>query len=414
MNILILNVHSALNLGDDVIMYETLRSLKATYPDATITVAANDPDSWKKYDEIRVVGSLTAWVVNRENDGWDWRKSLLLFYAGLLVLAAVLYRTCHIRLLFGHVEQRRLLCAYYDADLVLSCGGGNFYAHRSISPSFIWSLFTLALAHLLGKDIVLLPQSIGPIEGQLQKLLARLVFDRAARILLREPYSLAFLEELKVSQSAIVLPDLAFAPPPVHADSDLLSYDSGALQIGVTVIDRGAQDKSFSGQQNYEDALVSLLVRLNTDYGAHLHIFSQCYGPTSDQDDRHSARQVYDRVREQTDDVVLLDTFQSGLEIKAAYKHMDCIIGSRMHTGVFALSTAVPVVLIGYQPKAFGVMEMFGLECCCCSIETVNDAELYEMVRQVLDNGEEIRAHIAQRYAQLSELLQGWVRYLQD
>jgi len=217
-----------------------------------------------------------------------------------------------------------------------------------------------------------------------------------------------------VSRTGIVLPDLAFGLPPASDVRTLPSWEDGALRIGVTVIDRAAQNKSFSRQQIYEDALVSLLVKLSRDYGAHIYFFSQCYGPTRDQDDRHSARRVYERVRQRTARVTLLDPFRDALEIKAAYKHMDCVIGSRTHTGVFVLSNTVPVVLIGYQPKALGVMEMFDLERYCCNIETVTEDELNRTVREVLDNKEEIRKHIAQRYTQIQERLQDWVGYLQD
>lgn len=415
MNILILNVHSALNLGDDGIMYETLRSLRSAYPNAMITIAANDPDSWQKYDNVHIVGSLTTWVVDSNGGVWRWRKPLMLIHAGLLMSIIGLYRLFGLRLMFGRQEQRRLLLAYYDADLVLSCGGGNFYAHRAMSPGFVWSILILALAVFLDKKVVLLPQSIGPIEGRFQRLLARLVFSRSGRILLREHLSLAFLKELKVRRPAVVLPDLAFGLPSVmDAPNSLIQKRKALPRIGVTVMDRAAQEKRFVRQQIYEDALVSLLVRLRKDHRAQLYIFVQCYGPASGHDDRHSARRVYDRVSQQVDGVTLLDAFQGALEIRAAYKQMDCVIGTRMHTGVFALSNAVPVVLIGYQPKAFGTMTLFGLERYCCNIETVTSDELYEMVCEVLDNRAEIRKHVAQRIIQVQESLQGWVRYLED
>ena len=414
MNILIVNEHSALNLGDDAIMYETFRALKVAYPKAKITLAANDPDSWLRYTDIRIIGSLATWVVNRQDDGWYWRKHLLLPYAGLLMIAAVLYRLVHFRLLFGSPEQRDLFCAYYDADLVLSCGGGVFYAHHSFSPGFIWALLTLIFADFLGKKTIMLPQSIVPVEGCFQRIMARLVFNRVSRILLREDCSLAFLDELGVNRPAIVLPDLAFALPPVSDTLAFPSSKSGALRIGVTVIDRAAQNKSFSRQHIYEDALVSLLLELSREHGAHLYLFSQCYGPTRDQDDRHSTRRIYERIRQETSHVTLLNPFHTALEIKAAYKSMDCVIGSRTHTGIFSLSNIVPVVLIGYQPKALGVMEMFGLERYYCSIETVTEDELNSMIHEVLENSDKIKMHIAQRYSQIQAQLLDWTRYLED
>jgi colanic acid/amylovoran biosynthesis protein len=412
MNILILNVHSALNLGDDGIMYETLKALRSEFPEATITVAANDPKSWQSYKNIHLLGSLTSWVVDHNNSAGHWQKTMLLPYLVLLLFVSIIYRFFQYQITFGNAKHQSLLKAYYDADLVLSCGGGNFYAHRPIRLGFIWSLLTLAFAYWLGKEIILLPQSIGPIEGKLQKLLARLLFNHVNLILLRERRSQTFLKKkLNISKPTFVLPDLAFGLSSAF-DTPSPFPEEGSLSVGVTVIDRGAQKSGFSHQQIYEDALASLLAKLNKDLNAHIYFFVQCYGPTRDQDDRHSTRRVYERVRKQTDQVSLLDSFQSAKEIKEAYKRMDCVIGSRMHTGVFALGNGVPTVLIAYQPKALGLMEMFDLDRYCCNIRTVTEDELFELVYEVLDSKEEISAHIAENLKLVQQALQGWERYL--
>ncbi len=417
MNILILNLHSALNLGDDAIMIETLQSLRIAFPESTITIAANDPASWRKYDHVQVIGSLTTWVVNSKDGRWRWQKPLLLWYAGLITLTIILYCLFHVRLLFGSHEQRKLLSAYYNANVVLSCGGGNFYAHRSISPGLIWSSLTLALAIFFGKKVVMLPQSIGPIKGKFQRLLMRTLLNHISLIMLRENRSLSLLNELGVRQPAIVLADLAFGHLPT-VDTPLLAQlaNDGSLRIGVTVLDWAAQEKSFHRQEIYENAIVSLFTKLSHNYKIHGYIFVQCYGPTIDQDDRYIAQRIYQRLLKETNQVqvTLLDTFKGALEIRTLYKQMDCMIGTRMHTGIFCLSQAVPIVLIGYQPKAYGIMELFGLERFCCNIETMTEDELSKIVGEALENRAELKKHMTERYIHVQKLLGNWVGYLKD
>ncbi|MGD2165209.1 MAG: polysaccharide pyruvyl transferase family protein [Anaerolineae bacterium] len=413
MNILILNVHSALNLGDEGIMHETLRRLAAEYRDATVTIAANDPDSWRQYGRAYVVDSMLAWVISQEYDGWSWRKSRALVSLVLLLVAAAAYRVLSLRLLFGDSRQRDLLNAYYDADLVLSCGGGNFYAHRPMSPSFFWSLLTLAFARFLDKKVVLLPQSFGPIEGPIQRFLARLTFEGVSSILARERRSQAFLKELGVRLPAAVVPDLAFGLASSRVDRSRSRREfHSALRVGVTVIDRADQNKGFARQQAYEDILTSVLVNLSAERGAHIYFFVQCYGPTRDQDDRLSTTRVYERVLRQTGQAYLLDSFESAAEIRQDYGDMDCVIASRMHAGVFALSTAVPVVMIAYQPKAYGVMEMFGLDHYCCSIETVRRDQLSKVVCKALDKRQQLRVQIERHLEDVRQSLQGWTGHL--
>ena len=40
---------------------------------------------------------------------------------------------------------------------------------------------------------------------------------------------------------------------------------------------------------------------------------------------------------------------------------MDLLLGTRLHSNIFALTQGVPVVAIGYQAKTWGTMEMLGL-----------------------------------------------------
>jgi colanic acid/amylovoran biosynthesis protein len=312
------------------------------------------------------------------------------------------------------LQQRALLSAYYDADLVLSCGGGNFYAYRTVCIAFLWALLCVAFASALGKRIVMLPQSIGPIKGWFQRHLARLMFARADRIMLREQLSLDLLRELKVNVLMYLVPDLAFGLPPVLPKPNRPIERGSALHIGVTVMDRGAQHNAFIGQRSYEDVVVSVLLKFHQTCGVYLHIFSQCFGPTPDQDDRRCARRVYERLRKQIDAVALHDTFRDALEIKQAYESMDCMIGTRAHTAIFALSSAIPVVLIGYQPKAYGIMQLFGLEHYCCPIESLTEETLFRLVDEVLINRDSISSYIAQRYQQIREWLKDWGHYLED
>ena len=365
MKILLLNLHSALNLGDDAIMQTTLRTLREAQPDAQIAVAANDPGSWQKYGDIEVLSSLATGVADPAQGRWRKRVFLMPLTAGLLLWATAGYRLLGARIQWGTPEQRRLLTCYYDADLVLSCGGGNFYAHRSLSPALIWALLTLAFAVGLGKPVVMLPQSFGPIDGRFQRRLARWTFNRVRLIMARERRSIAFVTDtLRVETPVVLVPDLAFG----LAQHGVRPLRHAPLRIGVTVIDRGAQSSSFRGQQGYEDTLVTLLVRLAHEHDAQIHIFCQCYGPSPDQDDRLVARRVYERITQRGVETNLHISFRDARDIIAAYGELDLLIGTRMHTGIFALCNAVPVLLIGYQPKACGVMASFDLDRYCCDI----------------------------------------------
>jgi colanic acid/amylovoran biosynthesis protein len=415
-NILIVNLHSAQNLGDDAIMHETLRGLRELYPKCHITLAANDPASWRKFTETEVVSSLTTWALSLQDRRWRLRLPHIPIDIFNLLLATILYRLKRRKYLFGSDEQRKLLSAYYNADVILSCGGGNFIAYRSFSPFFLWGLLALWLATSLDKKVFMLPQSIGPISGRLQKYLARRIFGKVDLIMAREMLTFDFLSrELGLTKSVFFVPDLAFNLPAVLPKLPIsLPCTDHSLKIGLTIMDRGAQTKSFSAQQKYEDTLQSLIEKLLANKpDICICLFSQSYGPGIDHDDRQIVRRVYERLKDGSGRVVLLSDFHDALEIKSAYKCMDCVIGTRLHTGIFAISEKVPILLIGYQPKTFGIMQSLGLEEYCVDIEILDAESLYKKILLVIENCPKIVEKTQHHLEQIHKQLDDWYQYIE-
>lgn len=409
MNILITNLHSSQNLGDDAIMLATLEGLGKIYPGAKITASANDPQAWKKYSDLIVLPSLCCWIGDCRYG--KYKKALYRFpsYLLLLIIAAILFRRFHFRLLFGSPEKRNLLLAYYETNIVLSCGGGNFYADNKLSPALLSGLMAIAFPIALGKRVVMLPQSIGPIEGNFQKFITKIVLEKVDTIIVRESRSIDFMHDsLKVKKPPILLPDLAFSLPVVTPNF----HRSHQLRVGVTIIDRGAQKKDFNNQDNYEIAILEVLSELHNRFGANIHIFSQCNGPSPDQDDRSIAQKFSQELQKRNVPTNINLNIKDAQELRHAYHQMDIMIASRMHTAIIALGVCIPVVLIGYQPKSCGMMNDFGLGEYCVSINEVNPEILRLMVNKAIELRIEIQTRVIQRYQSIQYLAQSWINYL--
>lgn len=414
MNILLTNIHSARNLGDEAIMRVTIRSLRQAFPGASITLATNDPASWQAFEGIEIVESLTRWFVHLVHG--RWRARVLSAPMDLLWLAGCIggFRLFRRTVLPRSSEKRRLLQAYFSADLVLGGGGGNLYAPRAFSPFFILALATLGVAIGLRKRVVLLPQSIGPIKGRIQRLIARITLGKVDRIMVREPRSLEFVTQILALEDRVVLvPDLAFDLSPARVKAASNAVKSSGLRIGVTLIDRAAQNRNFKRQEEYELALVTTLTMLAETYGFHAHIFAQCYGPSSDHDDRHAAQRVFRAVKQLSGVAVYRADFADAWEAREAYSHMDCFIATRMHSGIFALSAHVPTIVIGYEHKACAVMQMLGMDHLCCDIETVTADQLYELVGVILERRDELDQLLANRIGEIRRQLRLWTSNLQ-
>jgi colanic acid/amylovoran biosynthesis protein len=382
MNVLLLNAHSAQNAGDLAILQESIACLHAAFPGAAITVAINDLETDELPSGAAYVASLTRWLLRPLPSGeWRWRKPLAPPYAIRLLLAALLFRWVGRRWQPRHGERRRLLDAYYDADIVAVIGGGHLYARHAFNIAFIWLWFGLALALWMGKPLIFLPQSFGPLPGRLQRGLLRWLLARSALLAAREYRSLDLLAAIGLRRRVLVLPDLAFAL--ADTSTTLAAYPEleRALQhaarplIGLTLMDWGGQNPTFQNQAGYEAAILALIAHVRQSYGATVMLFAQCYGPVAAQDDRRIARRIAAQAGP-ADSVVLVDQALPAEALKAAYRQLDALVATRMHSAIFAMSAGVPTLAIGYLHKSIGIMEMLGLERYALEIDSLDAQRL--------------------------------------
>jgi colanic acid/amylovoran biosynthesis protein len=417
MNILLLNAHSPQNAGDLAILQQSLACLRAACPGAAITVAVNDDDRQGMPAGAAYVASLSRWLMRVGPTGdWGWHKLLAPAYAAWLLLAALLHRLARRRLMPRDAERRRLMHAYYDADLVAVIGGGHLYARHALNIAFLWLWLGLALALLLEKPLILLPQSFGPLPGRLQRGLLRWLLDRSAFVAAREYRSLRFLAEIGLRRRALVLPDMAFGMPAAagSAASPLVEQTlSGANQplIGLTLLDWGAQNPRFRNQRGYEEAILALIGHLQRCYGATIVLFAQSYGPIAAQDDRRIARRI---AAGSPAAVALIDAALSPAELQAAYSRLDLLVATRMHSAIFALSAGVPALAIGYLHKSAGIMEMLGLERHVLDIDTIDAARLCAAFDRLWKERAAVRERLAARIPAMRATLERLPALLQQ
>ena len=164
MNVLVLNAHSPKNAGDLAILQAVVATLRAAYPGANLTVTMNDPDR----EGLPSGRALCRFVyalggAHRRTGRVDLAQMAGSLYAGVLLAAAVLFRLAGLRWLPRNPLRRGALEALYDADVVIVFGGGHLYARRRFNIAFAWLWLGLSLAPLMGKPLVFLPQSFGPL-----------------------------------------------------------------------------------------------------------------------------------------------------------------------------------------------------------------------------------------------------------
>jgi colanic acid/amylovoran biosynthesis protein len=398
--ILIVNLHSSRNAGDDVLTRVTVSQLQESFAPADLVLAMNDPASYR--GEGRTVGSFMTWCKDKEGRWHLFSGGFWLLVSLLLLLGYRLgYRSV---LKLVPAEKRPLLQAYFTADLVISSAGNFLYSSGYIGLPFFIAIYTIAYAHLARKPVYAMPQTIGPLRRCWEKWLVTWVVNRMQIAFVRDEISSAQLTQLAVEPDRYrLVPDVAFALTPAAVTEGLAllaqvrQVDFPAPHIGLTLIDWGAQNHLFKRQAAYETAVAAALRHFINEYGGQLFLFAQVRGPSAAENDLNPARRVRQQLVDLGERVVLVAPETSPETLKAAYGQMDFFVGTRLHSNIFALSEGVPVITIQYQPKTSGVMRMLGLADWVIDIEAVEAATLLALLQKMwcdIDQHRELVARI--------------------
>jgi colanic acid/amylovoran biosynthesis protein len=395
MNILLINQNSALNRGDLAIHTETLRIVKTTFPEARIAMTFHEvAPARAAFPCDTIYASLDSWAYQVDSSGKTVLTGRLrrLLYLVTLALGVLIYRIAGYTVrLFPNPAKQSLFEAFAHADLVLACGGG--YIYDTVPPggriaeliSFAsWSVFLLGgnlLAVLLGKPLVLLPQSIGPLQDRVKRRVVAWLIRRARLTFVRERESLALLRELGCDQHAIYAPDMAFGMASASADAARavleyagLSRIQPAFCVGMTALDWGAQSRAFEAQPAYEHALLGCIDSITAQSGV-VVLIAQCHSPVAAWDDRLVHARLRARARH-PDRVLLIDEILSPDLLQAIYGCMDYFIGTRMHSVILSINAGTPALAIGYLHKSRGIMREMGLNDRCYDIGAVTAEQL--------------------------------------
>jgi colanic acid/amylovoran biosynthesis protein len=396
MQILIVNLHSSHNAGDDVLTRVTVRQLAQAFPDARLTLAMNDPGSYRGVEQT--VGSFVTWLKDSHGRWRIWSPLLIV----LSLLTALGYRLMGRRVLaLVPAAYRPLLQAYFTADLVVSSAGNFLYSSGRVGLTLLLAIYVMIYGWLVGKPLYTMPQTIGPLRHRWEERAVRWALGKARLVFVRDAISQAELQRIGLWDGRCRLaPDVAFALPPAPATAGEALLAAHGLRpevrprLGVTLINWGAQNHLFTGQEGYETAVAQTIRHFLHQYGGQAFLFAQVRGPAPADDDLIPAQRVKAQLADLGEQVVLVTTPCAPEELKAAYGRMDIFLGSRLHSNIFALCEVVPTVTIQYQYKTRGVMQMLSLEEWVIEIERVNKADLWSLLERLWTERETIHQRL--------------------
>lgn len=353
----IVNAYAYRNAGDAAIMLSTIALLR-DMGYTRITLSSRYSDRLNYLSEGVSIADPILPFSERSHPGMAPLRVVR-----LLVAVGVLFFLLAIKRWFPSAAARagrRLLgagagCIGRDT-LVVVAGGGYIYSSRRLfNVSLYHSLLTIRAAGVLARRVVMMPQSVGPLNRLVDAAIAQWALRAVERPILRESLSLTRSRRCLSLPNAYILPDIAFYRPSGVATRP---EDLSSRTVRIVVMDwTWSSSASASGFNAYVRALAALsdaMLRGGFDVvlGGHSRI------PEQRQDDILVCREVLALCTEQG---ITLDEECDVVHLYDEYARSALVVSTRLHGSIMAASVGTPTVALAYQEKAYGVLR--GLEC---------------------------------------------------
>jgi len=383
------------NMGVGALAYGALTVLVTRYPNADICFL--DYDRAASVSEIELGGSRIS--IPTVNLRFSWKVWLPNNVAHLLLLAEIL-RFAGAYLRQWAIPRNRWLRAIAGADLAVAVSGGDSFSDIYGLGRFFYVCLPQLLVIALGKELILFPQTIGPFNGGLAKLVARYIMRRARVVYVRDRQGVgevrALLKLKDDDQRVRFCYDLGFVVESRKPrDMDLGPYKGSTARRGLWVglnvsglllMGGYSKENMFELHVNYAELIERLIAHLIEVKKASVLLIPHVFG-SHEENDTFAVSTFHSKLGERYQQrLQCVSRTLDQNEIKYIIGQCEFFIGSRMHSCIAALSQEIPSVGIAYSEKFRGVFESIGVEQFVADPRTMSVREVLSLVDRTLDN----------------------------
>ena len=352
--IAVLDLWTDANRGDEALQAGLFQLLRDAHPGARLTgvfrFGTNEieralPEIRGSVDRLdEALGGLrrTQYAAGLVRRG-SWRRAvdLLSFVEALACLIAFRALGDASRWVIGSARHRTLV-ALCSADVVV-WKGKNFRDYRGASSVTRALTLTSAawFAGWLRRELHCVNASFWPIRSGLQARLYRSAFRKCASVTVRERSSVEYAKALLGPRVTVrYCPDLSFA---VVGQPLTEVLDDDPIDVALTVTGWGSGSEQDHYLQALEDAVISL-----SELGASsFAILPQVI--RSAEDSSQIATELQRRVAAKGIELAVIGGPLSIDQLRGSYARARMLVGTRMHSCVFARSVGTPFVAVSYD-----------------------------------------------------------------
>lgn len=257
-------------------------------------------------------------------------------------------------------RRTRFVAELRQCDLVLDIGEGDSFTDIYGLERFSYQIATKALVTVLGKSLVLSPQTIGPFERGWTARLACWVMRRATRVYARDVMSSAYLRQLGIEGNTAEAIDVAFRLPYQRRALGAVGRVRVGLNISGLLYAGGYHGSNqFGLSVDYREMTDRLVAHFSALPEVELHLVGHVITELVGNEDDYSAALA---LATRYPGVVVAEKFDTPSAAKSYIAGLDYFAGARMHACIAAFSSGVAVTPIAYSRKFTGLFSTLGYD----------------------------------------------------
>lgn len=303
------------------------------------------------------------------------------------------------------IKRNVILEEYNQSEVVVNISAGDSFSDIYGYKSFL-SYFALNLiAILFKKPLIFFPQTIGPFNKTIGKILARFILKKAQLIFTRESYSTAIVKELCGEETSVIEKvDMAFLMEPEL--KDVIKETNQPVRIGLNIsgfLSFSPYGAGIVNNHDYLQLMIDVVGLFIEKYGAEITLIPHDFA--LDDNDVRACENILNSLSEtQKKKVKMISGKKNGPQIKGIIAGFDFFVGARLHACIAALSMAVPTVTIAYSHKFLGILETLGLgrEMVCDPVKDSHNG-MIEKILWVFENREGIHLSLTKKLPEITD-----------
>jgi polysaccharide pyruvyl transferase WcaK-like protein len=296
------------------------------------------------------------------------------------------------------------------ADVAASVAGGDSFSDIYGLQNFFYIALPQLICLLLGKKLILLPQTFGPFQSKIARFAARRIMGHALRLYSRD------YEGLQLCRNLL---GAGFSRVPIRFAHDMgillephqvrdrnfeeLLENRGARPIvglnvsGLLCKSGGDFGRSAGFVVDYDQLIREIIAHLIGACGASVFLVPHVLGEGRESDVLLCKR-LYEELGPRFGSFLGATSILGDQHnLKYLIGSCDFFIGSRMHACIAAVSQCVPAVSLAYSSKFAGVMETVGLSSLVADLRASDLVQTIQLVESSLSKRGQYRSRLVER-----------------